>query len=244
MDIVMRGSEYQDFLQCRKKWFYGWVEKITPKRPDNKLFFGVLFHKWLERYYANHCEPIMADLETSIWMNKQDVSGMEQTELNEQKKLFEGVRDNYLVKYQDEDQLKKILGTEVEFLVMLEDGIYFTGTIDLVYELDGKVWFADHKTVASLDMYEDKSKMDRQISRYWWALKMISQGVGRVKKEIIEDGVEKTMWVHWNELEGREIEGFVYNLIAKDYPREPKVLKSGELSKDKSQKTTYKKYIR
>lgn len=45
--IIIRGSEYQDFLQCRKKWYYSWYEKIEPKRKDNKLFFGTLFHKWL-----------------------------------------------------------------------------------------------------------------------------------------------------------------------------------------------------
>ena len=64
MEMILRGSEYQDFLTCRRKWYHGWVEKITPIRQDNKLWFGTLFHKWLERYYANGCEALMADMET------------------------------------------------------------------------------------------------------------------------------------------------------------------------------------
>jgi hypothetical protein len=240
MDMILRGSEYQDFLQCRKKWFHSWVEKITPNKPDNKLWFGVLFHKWLERYYGNQCNALMADMETSLWLNEQDMSGMEQTDIDEQMKLFYGVRDNYVAKY--DDSAWNVLGTEVEFLIMLEDGVYFTGTIDLVYEENGKIRFSDHKTVASLDMYEEKSKMDRQISRYWWALQQIASGVGRIKKKATTPD-EKDMWVTWTELMGKEIEGFTYNLIAKDFPREPKILKSGKLSTDKSQKTTYAKYF-
>ena len=127
----------------------------------------------------------------------------------------------------------------MEFLVKLDGDIFMTGTIDLVYETpEGKIRFMDHKTVTSLSMYEEKSKMDRQISRYWWALKMIAAGVGRIKKVI--DG--KEMWVQWLDIEGKEIDGFDYNLIAKDYPKEPKVLKSGKLSTDKSQKTTIEMY--
>jgi hypothetical protein len=238
MDIVMRGSEYQDFLQCRKKWFYGWVEKLEPKKPDNKLFFGSLFHKWLEIYYANDCNFVLADFEVSVWLNQQDLSGMEQTEIDELKKLFKGVRENYVATYQGIDSEWKVLGTEVEFLVMLDKEVFFTGTIDIVYEDgDGKIRFGDHKCVSSLTMYEEKARMDRQISRYWWALQKIADGVGRIKDK------ETGMWVRWTELEGKEIAGFIYNLIAKDYPREPKVLKSGKLSTDKSQKTTYEKYV-
>lgn len=238
MDIVMRGSEYQDFLTCRKKWFYSWVEKITPKRPDNKLFFGTLFHKWLEVFYSNECNALQADLEISTWFNEQDMSGMEQTEIDDLKQLFKGVRENYVNTYYHHDVEWNVLGTEVEFNIRLDDATFFTGTIDLVYELDGKVYFTDHKCVSSLDQYEEKSKMDRQISRYWWALEMIAAGTGRVKKNI--NGED--LWVIWAELLDKKIAGFTYNLIAKDYPREPKILKKGDLSKDKSQKTTYDKY--
>jgi hypothetical protein len=239
MELIVRGSEYQDFLNCRKKWYYSWVEKITPKRPDNKLFIGTAFHKWLENYYNNECSKLSADMLTSVWMNEQDTSGMEQTELDDMIKLLKGLAENYDNEYQHNDSLWKILATELEFLIKLDEGIYMTGTIDLVYEVGGKIRFADHKTVASLSMYEEKSKMDRQISRYWWALKQIAAGIGKVK----DRNPAVNRWISFPELEGKEIEGFDYNLIAKDVPKEPKVLKSGKLSTDKSQKTTYDKYL-
>lgn len=236
MELVLRGSEYQSFLTCRKQWFYQWVMGITPNRPDNKLFFGTLFHKWMEFYYGSQCNKVLADLETSVWLNEQDTSDMEQTDIDDMLTLMRGVAENYNKTYYENDSKWNILGTEVEFLVKLEDDLYYTGTIDLVYEVNGKVRFADHKTVASLTVYEEKSKMDRQISRYWWALEAISKGIGRVKD------TKNDIWVRWEELIDKEIDGFDYNLIAKDFPREPKVLKSGKLSTDKSQKTTYDKY--
>lgn len=236
MDLVTRGSEYQDFLNCRRKWFHGWVEKITPKRPDGKLFFGSLFHKWLECYYKNGCDVLQADAGTVAWMTEQDLSAMEQVDIDNMKVLYQGVRQNYIDKYHESDKKWNVLATEVEFLVKLDEGQFFTGTIDLVYEEDGEIKFADHKCVSSLDMYEEKSKMDRQISRYWWALDMICQGVGRIKDK------ETDLWVVWHELQGKEIGGFIYNLIAKDYPREVKMLKSGLPSKDKAQKTSWDKY--
>lgn len=237
MELILRGSEYQDFLTCRKRWYYAWVEKITPKRPDGKLFFGTAFHKWLELYYNNGCNKLQTDLEFSLWWNAQDMSSMEQTDIDELKRLLVGISEYYDEKYRAEDSLKRVIATELEFIVKLDEGVYMTGTIDLVYEdEDGKIRFSDHKTVSSISMYEEKAKMDRQISRYWWALKMIAAGVAQVKSK------ESGRWETSNALLGREISGFDYNIIAKDFPKEPKVLKSGKLSTDKAQKTTYKKY--
>lgn len=240
MQLILRGSEYTDFLTCRKKWDYGWVEKITPKRPNNKLFFGTAFHKWLEEYYNTGCNKLSADLVTSVWINEQDTSGMEQTELDDLMKLLQGVATNYDKTYQENDSQWKILATELEFIIKMEDNIYMTGTIDLVYEINGKIRFADHKTISSISMYEEKAKMDRQISRYWWALKMIASGIGLVKDRTPEND----RWIQFPYLIGKEIDGFDYNLILKDVPKQPVVLKSGKLSKDKSQRTTYDLYLK
>jgi hypothetical protein len=237
MEMIIRGSEYADFLNCRKKWLYSWIEGIEAKRPDAKLFFGTAFHKWLENYYNSGCNKLLADLETSTWINEQDTKDMDQIAIDDMMSLMRGVAEHYHIMYGDTDKKFKIIATEMEFLVKLDEDLFMTGTIDLVYEVDGKIRFMDHKTVSSISMYEEKAVMDRQISRYWWALKMIAAGIGRVKDK--ENGV----WVTSQALKDKTIDGFDYNLIAKDFPKEPKVLKSGKLSTDKSQKTTFNKYL-
>ena len=248
-ELIVRGSEYQSFLNCRKQWYYQWVEGIEAKKPDGKLFFGTLFHKWLEFYYQNGCNKLQADLETSVWFNEQNTKDMDQVSIDETVALMKGVAEHYHNTYGETDKSFKILATELEFIVKLDEDLYMTGTIDLVYEVDGKIRFMDHKTVSSISMYEEKAVMDRQISRYWWALKMIAAGIGRINEPFIENGEKKDNWVKWNQLADRTIDGFDYNLIAKDFPKPPKVLKPKknqiipELSQDKSQKTTYDLYL-
>jgi hypothetical protein len=237
-ELIVRGSEYSDFLNCRKKWLYSWIEGIEAKKPDAKLFFGTAFHKWLENYYNCGCNKLQADLETSVWINEQDTKDMDQIAIDDMMALMRGVAEHYHNTYGETDKNFNIIATELEFLVKLDEDLYMTGTIDLVYEVDGKIRFMDHKTVSSISMYEEKAVMDRQISRYWWALKMIAAGIGRVKDK------ENDVWVTSQALKDKTIDGFDYNLIAKDFPKEPKVLKSGKLSTDKSQKTTLDLYIK
>jgi hypothetical protein len=236
-ELIVRGSEYQSFLNCRKQWFYQWVEGIEAKKPDAKLFFGTAFHKWLENYYNSGCNKLQADLETSVWMNEQDTKDMDQVAIDDMMSLMRGVAEHYHNTYGVSDSNFNVIATEMEFLVKLDEDLFITGTIDLVYEVDGKIRFMDHKTVSSISMYEEKAVMDRQISRYWWALKMIAAGIGRVK----EKGTG--LWRKHPDLLDKTIDGFDYNLIAKDFPKEPKVLKSGKLSTDKSQKTTFDLYL-
>jgi hypothetical protein len=236
-ELIVRGSEYQSFLNCRKQWYYQWVEGIEAKKPDAKLFFGTAFHKWLENYYNSGCNKLLADLETSTWINEQDTKDMDQIAIDDMMVLMRGVAEHYHNTYGASDSNFKVIATEMEFIVKLDEDLFMTGTIDLVYEVDGKIRFMDHKTVSSISMYEEKAVMDRQISRYWWALKMIAAGIGRVKDK------ENNVWVTSQALKDKTIDGFDYNLIAKDFPKEPKVLKSGKLSTDKSQKTTFNKYL-
>jgi hypothetical protein len=243
VELIVRGSEYADFLNCRKKWLYSWIEGIEAKRPDAKLFFGTAFHKWLENYYNSGCNKLQADLETSVWINEQDTKDMDQVSIDDMMSLMRGVAEHYHNTYGESDKNFKVIATEMEFLVKLDEDLFMTGTIDLVYEVDGKIRFMDHKTVSSISMYEEKAVMDRQISRYWWALKMIAAGIGKVKQKATKPD-ENDMWVTSQALLGKEITGFDYNLIAKDFPKEPKVLKSGKLSIDKSQKTTYELFMK
>jgi hypothetical protein len=202
------------------------------------LFFGTAFHKWLENYYNSGCNKLQADLETSIWINEQDTKDMDQTDIDDMMSLMRGVAEHYHNTYGETDKDFKVIATELEFIIKLDDSLYMTGTIDLVYEVDGKIRFMDHKTVSSIAMYEEKAVMDRQISRYWWALKMIAAGIGEVKDK------ETGEWIQCEALKGKSIDGFDYNLIAKDFPKEPKVLKSGKLSTDKSQKTTLELFVK
>jgi hypothetical protein len=240
---VIRGSEYSDFLRCRKRWDYRWNEGLRAKKLNDKLFIGSLIHKWLEVYYETGNEHEAVRAMQNMW-HEADTQYTDQVELQEMLHLAMNVTNHYWNTYKESDSKLTTIATELEFLVKLDENICYTGTIDWVFQdEEGRIWFADHKTTTSLDSYEKNAIMDRQISRYYWALQQIAAGVGRIKGKIIEDGIEKEIWVKSTELEGKEIYGFIYNLILKDVPKKPEPLKKGGLSKNKNQKTTYEMYF-
>lgn len=224
MDI--RGSEVQDFLRCRKRWDYKWKQELIPKKRNNKLLFGSLFHKYLENLYKtkNHekSQQIMLQELNDNFDVELEMEDMEDKLLN--------ISNHYYEKYKSDFLSMNIIGVEVQFSVPLKNGINFTGTIDLIYkDPEGNLWFSDHKTTNSLEKYEKNAILDRQINRYWWAIQQLAEGNGQV--------------LNYENLKLENPYGFMYNIIYKDYPVAPKVLKSGGLSKDKNQKTTYEMYI-
>jgi hypothetical protein len=99
--------------------------------------------------------------------------------------------------------------------------IVYQGRIDLIVKdmRAGKYWIVDHKTAAQFGQTEHL-ELDPQCGSYCWAIKRVL---------------------------GIDVEGVVYQEMRKSYPKEPNVLKSGELSKNKNQGTTvelYEKAIR
>ena len=217
----IRGSEIQDFLRCRKRWDYRWQERLISKKKNDKLFFGELFHLYLEKYYKtkNHDTAQQYMLQTLDMYMDEDWEEL-------QDKLIE-ITNHYYETYKTD--LFTVVGVEVQFSIPLTATKNFTGTIDLIYrDTEGRLWFADHKTTTSIEKYEKNAILDRQINRYWWAIQQLAKGNGIIMgdKNILLDNPY----------------GFMYNIIYKDYPVPPKVLKSGGLSKDKSQKTTYEMY--
>jgi hypothetical protein len=111
------------------------------------------------------------------------------------------------------------------FAIPLTDDDIYTGTIDLVLreKSTGRVWFADYKTTTSIDRYDKASDMDRQISRYWWALQQLASGLGQVfnQKNNTWDSIFNSRL--FDDLTAPY--GFFYNIILKSYPVAPKTVR-------------------
>jgi hypothetical protein len=169
----------------------------------------------LEEWYKNHSQAQALTAMKKLF-DETDTSGMEQVVIDELYGLVFNVAENYFAQWAKDDNKMEVLATELEFAFPITKDKWYTGTIDLVVKDEhGQVWFYDHKTTTSIDLYEKRADMDRQISRYWWALQQL----------------------------GYDVAGFVYNIILKDVPRKPELLKKGGLSQNKAQKTTYDLYL-
>jgi hypothetical protein len=212
MKTNFRGTEINDFLRCRKRYDYAWLQNLEPKQRNEKLTIGSAIHKFMEFWHLEHRE--LEAIEAMINYIEDNCAGMEDLQIDEITDLATNVVANY-VKHYGYDEHFTTIASEKSFSIPLDDGTNYTGTIDLIIEdQDGRIWFMDHKTTNQIDIFDKNSDMDRQISRYWWALEQL----------------------------GYDVHGFIYNIILKDYPQPPKQLKSGALSKDKSQKTTFELY--
>lgn len=235
MDVI-RGSEYSSFLRCRRRWNWEWNEGLKPKKLNDKLFIGSLIHKYLEVLYSTNDFDLAFKAMQKMYLEA-DTQYSDEVELRETWDLVNKITNHYNQTWYETDKEYKTIATELQFMVKLDETIAFTGTIDWVFEdKDGHIWFADHKTTNSIEKYEKNSIMDRQISRYWWALQQIAAGVGRVMNK------ETGMWEKYEPLLGKEIFGFQYNIILKEIPKKPELLKKGGLSKAKNQKTTFDLY--
>jgi hypothetical protein len=233
---IIRGSEIQDFLRCRRRWNWRWNEGLRAKQLNDKLFTGSLIHKWLEVLYETD-SILSADKAMQKMYLEADTQYSDEVQIQEIWNLASEVTKHYYNTWVETDAGYNTIATELEFMVKLDEDIVFTGTIDWVFsDKEGHIWFADHKTTASIDKYEKNSLMDRQISRYWWALEMIARGTGRVKNK------ETGMWEKFEPLLGKTIYGFQYNIILKEVPKKPELLKKGGLSKNKAQKTNFQMY--
>lgn len=238
---IVRGSEVQDFMRCRYRWAERWINNLQPLKPEGKLLAGTLIHKWLEYYYRDGLTAAYEAM--GKLFAETDITRMDQAELDDLWGMCRAVVQNYYEFWKDVDANHTTLATELHFLIKLDDNISFEGTIDRVYQdQDGNIWFEDHKTTASIESYEKNSIMDRQISRYWFALQMLAQGKGYV--ELNEKYIPVTESLFYQKIKGKDIYGFTYNLLLKETPKEPKRLVKGGLSKDKSQKTTYELYVK
>src|SRR5213595_2909269 len=125
MDVI-RGSEYSSFLRCRRRWNWEWNEGLKPKKLNDKLFIGSLIHKWLEVYYENKGNDILAMREMQKMYLEADTQYSDQVELDDLWNLACGITEQYISTWDEIDRDYKTIATELQFMVKLEDDIAFT----------------------------------------------------------------------------------------------------------------------
>lgn len=233
--LQIRTSDRQTFKQCRVKWDFSsplrgnWEPDIPPK----PLWLGSAVHKALEVYYdpstprdrshaiaayTLHCNTRLAEYETiqgDLWAEQQE-------DWDNQYNLGLGMLQYYFTQAPLLDDFK-VIWVEKDLLVELDDledqrweTPYYGARLDgLIQDSFGEYWILEHKTAATLPSSIDYLEKDDQCGSYIWL----------VQEQL-----------------GIEVAGVLYNILAKKIPHTPTVLKSGALSQNKQQDTTYELY--
>ncbi len=210
------------FSDCRRQWYLGrqWV----PKKPQSHFWLGSVVHKGMETYYKRGRQVDLALKVMNVTI--QSTLGDMEKQLGETYQFFSQEMDNLaelalgmVTNYSLYDEGEPLEGTveavEEYVKIPLMDGVQLTGRIDLIMQRRDGLWVIDHKTSSSSSDMKGLD-VDEQLTGYAYL-------VWKTR------GVIPT--------------GLLYNVLIKELPSEPKVLKSGKLSQDTSQKTVYDLYL-
>jgi hypothetical protein len=250
--IIIRTTERYNFKKCRVLWHFNSKNRRNkePVRQDMNLVFGIAVHKGLEEYYS----PEFWDQPNEIKSNRAILEYMV-VRVEQYKLESEYMDDEQRMEFDEDTALgREILyyycGTEApardkftpllvehdfQVPVLVPQGevpprpfgavdgklyyqghaVMYEGRIDLVaVGVNGEVWIIDHKTASRFDGKTTHLDIDPQVASYAWAMSF-----------------------------DMDIAGVIYNQLLKSPPKTPRVLKSGFLSKDKRQNTTYDLYM-
>lgn len=182
-DYISNNS-LSSFRKCPFKFETEYVNKIKPIYKAVSLYFGQCLHQALDYHYTGAQNP---DLTIEYFESYFDGAQEEQpimwstsgarkdggdfADAETAKKYGVMMLQKYFDRYLEEDVNMEILESEKEFEFDL-DGIKYTGIIDQIVKIDGKVYGRDFKFMAQ-KMDSEYLSMDNQISGYYLGAKSL-----------------------------------------------------------------------
>ena len=228
-------TSIRTFKRCRRKWYYKYVERMSPKQKASYLNLGVFIHKAMESHYsALDWKQAVHDLAAESIQNTvnkmqlgydwDEALAVEKTaEINNLRNRAVEIMGRYIEFDRTNPLVRagwKVLGVEVNILewelTIPGTDIFLEGFIDMVLEDEyGGIWAVEHKTGAQFFSVESLD-LDEQASTYLWALS--------------------------HRYPDKKVSGIIYNLVRTKVPSIPQMLKSGEMSRSKID-TTWDIYV-
>lgn len=228
--LRIHTSDRGTFKRCRQQWEFSSPLRysLEPIRPAEPLWFGTGMHEALAAYYEpstprNFALAIEAwDLfckgERNRYIEEEGDLWIEEEEhFNEMESLGQQMLHNYCVDFASKEDNFDVQWVERQYKVSIFefDGtevVYSFKCDGLVKDPYGRYFILEHKTAQSIFTNREWLQMDDQIGSYIYFLQQVLD---------------------------IPIEGVIYNTLRKKAPKPLRELKSGSLSRDKSQDTTY-----
>lgn len=225
--IIVSVTELSQFSQCRRRWWLSRQHVTAIAGP--KLWFGSAIHAGLEGYYKGGRTTEAAQLAYAAWVN---------ASYDELEKAYGSLWPDAEIEYRGLVNIGSSMlshyavydaDAEYQFApIAVEKRVYLPipGTKDhLSARLDllgrevhsGMVAVVDHKTSAGGHAQGRMLDLDEQLTGY--------------------------SYTYWRATRGKLPDFVVYDVLKKKVPEAPRVLKNGELSRDKAQGTTFEMYL-
>lgn len=241
MTVYLSHSDISNFKACRQKWDFSSANRQSLKHkkpPALYLMEGSGFHDAVEAaaYGRDPMEAartyLLAERERTMEAYKEECGfypwASEMAEFDEAVELTLAVCAQYFEHYGVDDSLRDqgltYLAAEIPFKIPIEVyndyGLrvetYYVGTFDgLAVDDNGNIWVVENKSYASKPDVEDL-QYHSQCNGYALAFEMLT---------------------------GMRLTGTLYNGVAKQLIKKPKILTSGLPSTDKRQLVTLQSYL-
>jgi hypothetical protein len=153
--INVSQSKVRVYRQCRRMYHNKFVLGLRRKKIKRPFMFGTMVHNIIE-----------AHLEGKDWHEVLDKVELDNKKLFRKEiemygNIVEDIRDimtDYFIYWGDDLKALKHDGrrSEHEFRIELDDGLWFTGKIDMIGRSKGMRWLVEHKTFARMPSDDDR----------------------------------------------------------------------------------------
>jgi len=144
---VLSYSQIATYLSCHKKWYWQYIENLTPRKKSFTLQTGDLTHRLLDAYFKDNLKhfniSVISEFAQSLYPDAQP------EEIEPCVVQSAQLVNCYIEKFQDDDL--QITSPEV-WLEKDFENFTLTCRLDAICETpDHKQWRMEHKTAARLD---------------------------------------------------------------------------------------------
>lgn len=190
---VASGSQLDSFLQCRRKYYYGYDLNLEPPSKGRAITLGTAGHALLGAYYralmsgAGHREAVDSAQGLASWTLEVEL-GIDSTTAGQALQLC----TLYWAAYADDLRWLRVRAVEQEFQSVL-DGVPYAATVDLVVDdiRSGETQVWDHRFLGSF-YDEHLLVIDPQLPRYVLLLRAAGIPVTGAVRNMVRTANRKT----------------------------------------------------
>lgn len=218
--LRLSASDISAVLSCRRQYVFS-LSGFVPKETPTALLFGSAIHDALDVFYSagRDVESAVATFLSHASEFPPPLFTEEAQAYDELLALGEAMLRNYAA-FSAVNDTFEVIRTEqrVEAPIYAADGEELgklVGRVDgIVRTRDGAYWVLEHKTSSAGWSAEERNRDFQTLAYLYLASRTIDE----------------------------PLTGVIWNILIKRKPEKPRVLKNGQLSRDKSQPTTYDLY--
>ena len=161
-------SSLSVLADCQWKWHARYVRGL-PDRPGPAALLGTLLGDLTSAWWEGEDWEPIAVAAVKVWEAENPDAEFSPEWIGKAVWLME----RYVLHYSDERDSVKVLGTEIPFKLRLPGRYgWLVGRIDQLWEVDGKVWVRENKTMGDWSKI-DQHMRSHQTTLYYWAAQQL-----------------------------------------------------------------------